>query len=856
MSEKDTATLNSAARIKWRQGYEVSPDVYDEMFTETDQVRPNWRALVEILDQMGSEELARRWELGRRLIHENGVTYNVYGDPRGMDRPWELDAIPFLIAEAEWKTLEAALTQRARLLNLILTDLYGPQALLRAGVLPPELVFASPGFLRPCHGMRLPNQCHLHLYAADIARSSTGQWSVLADRAQAPSGAGYALENRIVLKRLLPDGFKECKVQRLATYFQTVRDTLSSLAFHNRDNPRIVLLTPGPENATYFEHAYLARYLNYTLVEAGDLTVRDETVFLKTLGGLHQVDVILRRMDDDFCDPLELRPDSVLGVPGMIQAARNGNVAIANALGSGLVETPAIIPFLPALCRHLLGEELKLPSVRSYWCGNPKSLKHVLEHIDDLVIKPAFLSPSMEPVFGAMLTAEEREELSGRIRAYPHLYVAQEQISFATSPVMTSALMQPRCAVLRTFLVASNGGYAVMPGGLTQVPTSSESLIFSLQRGGGSKDTWIQSTGPVSNFSLLRPAGHTLELSRGGGDLPSRVADNLFWLGRYVERAESAIRLLRGILLRLADRSELAEGPLLPALIAAFKHMRITSAGVELHGIEERIIRSQDEFKTVLAECRRSGSLYPTLSALHGVSKVVRDRLSTDTWRVLSALNENVVGLDPEDDPQLSEVLAWTNNMVIRLASFGGLASESMTRGQVWRFMDMGRRLERGINIVSLLRSTLVIENKDEPPLLEALLEVADSFMTYRRRYLASLQLAPVLDLLLADDSNPRSLVFQLAALNAHVENLPRDKAIPHLNHEMRLTMSALSSVRLMEIEKLCQARPNGVREDLETLLAKLDEGLPALSESITRTYLSHAETSRQLSSMRTEVVE
>ena len=851
---QSTATAASLAG-QWRKGYDISPGVYDEMFSEAGELRPHWKPLATVLDQMGPVELARRWEMGRRLIHENGVTYNVYGDPRGMDRPWELDAIPLLIAEAEWKTLETALAQRARLLNLILTDLYGPQALLRAGVIPPELVFSHPGFLRACHGIRVPNNCHLHLYAADIARNSTGKWSVLADRTQAPSGAGYALENRIVLKRLLPDGFKESQVQRLATFFQTIRDTLSSLASYNRDNPRIVLLTPGPEDSTYFEHAYLARYLNYTLAEAGDLTVRDQTVFLKTLGGLHRVDVILRRMDDEYCDPLELRAESVLGVPGLIQAARVGNVAIANPLGSGLVETSAMIPFLPALCKHLLNEELKLPSVESFWCGNPKSLAHVIANFTKLVIKNAFPSKMIEPVFGEKLSSEQRAELLGRIQANPHLYVAQEQVSFATAPVITHDRLQPRCAVLRTFLAASNGGYAAMPGGLTQVPHSSDSLIFSLQRGGGSKDTWVHSSGPVSNFSLLRPAGQTIELSRGGGDLPSRVADNLFWLGRYVERAESAIRLLRCILLRLSDRSELAEGPLLPALISAFKHLRITSAGVESRTPEAPSVRPLDELKTVLAECRRAGSLYPTLDALHDVAKMVRDRLSTDTWRVLTALSENMVGFDPAEDTQIGEVLAWTNFMVIRLASFGGLASESMTRGQVWRFLDMGRRLERGINMVSLLRSTLIVECKDEPPLLEALLEIADSSMTYRRRYLASLQLAPVLDLLLADDSNPRSLVFQLAALHAHVDNLPRDKAIPHLNPEMRITLGALSSVRLMEIDSLCEARRDGVREKLDTLLAQLDSDLPALSESVTRNYLSH-ETSRQLSSMRSEVVE
>ena len=334
------------------------------MFASDSDLRPQWQTFVSLLDRMGPPELSRRWEQGQRLIHENGVTYNVYGDPRGMDRPWELDSIPLVISAADWNDeLEPALAQRARVLNLLLADLYGPQALLRAGVFPPELVFWNPGFLRPCHGIKLPNKSYLNLYSADIARTPDGRWSVISDRTQAPSGAGYALENRIVLSRIFPDVFKECQVQRLASFFRKVRENMNSLAPYNRDNPFIVLLTPGPFNETYFEHAYLARYLNYTLVEGGDLTVRDQCVYLKTLGGLHRVDVIVRRLDAEYCDPLELRADSALGVPGLVQAVRAGNVAVANPLGSGLVESPAINAFLPELCKLLLNEDLKLPSV-------------------------------------------------------------------------------------------------------------------------------------------------------------------------------------------------------------------------------------------------------------------------------------------------------------------------------------------------------------------------------------------------------------------------------------------------------------------------------------------------------------
>src|SRR3954447_20166315 len=348
--------------------YDASAGSFDEMALDDGGIRPHWGPFVEHIESIGLAELRQRWEEAKLLIRENGVTYNVYGDPLGMDRPWELDPLPLLISPADAAAIEAGLTQRARLLDLILADLYGPRALLTGGDLPAQLVFGHPSYLRPCHGLKIPGNRYLQLYAADVGRAPDGTFHVLADRSQAPSGAGYVLENRIVLSRMLPEAFRDCRVQRLALYFRAMRETLRSIAPHDRDNPRVVLLTPGPYNETYFEHAYLARYLGYMLVEGADLTVRDNRVYLKLLGGLQPVDVILRRVDDDYCDPLDLRGDSFLGVSGLVQAARAGNVAVANALGSGLVESPALPAYLPVLCRALLGEELKLASVPSWWC--------------------------------------------------------------------------------------------------------------------------------------------------------------------------------------------------------------------------------------------------------------------------------------------------------------------------------------------------------------------------------------------------------------------------------------------------------------------------------------------------------
>jgi uncharacterized circularly permuted ATP-grasp superfamily protein len=446
MTRKLTAAQSPVDAV-WN--YEATPGFYDEVFGSGAQLRPHWQALADSLTAMGNQGLTGRWREGQRLIHDNGITYNVYSDPESTSRPWPLDPVPVMMDPAEWKTIEAAVIQRATLFNSILADLYGPQRLLREKMLPAELVFPNPAFLRPCCGIEPPGGVFLHMYAADLARSPDGQWWVLADRTQSPSGAGYALENRLVTTRVLPDVFRASHIRRLANFFQTYRDALQRLVPANRENPRIVLLTPGPYNETYFEHAFLARYLGYTLVEGGDLTVRDNRVYLKTLGGLLPVDVIVRRQDDQFCDPLELRGDSMLGVPALVQAVRSGNVAIANALGSGLAESAAYAAFLPGLSRLLLKEELKIPTVATWWCGQEEPLQYVLDHVGDLVLKPTFPGTRGDPIFGAVLGNKERAKLLDKVRAEPGRYVAQERVALSTVPVWEGGPLHPRLHLAR-----------------------------------------------------------------------------------------------------------------------------------------------------------------------------------------------------------------------------------------------------------------------------------------------------------------------------------------------------------------------------------------------------------------------
>ncbi len=832
-----STTDGQAVATPWRlfDGYHPLEGRYDEMLSAPGTLRPHCYVFVRSLETLGQQEFASRWESANRSIRENGVTYNIYGDPQGVDRPWKLDMVPLLISPTEWASLDTALVQRTTLLNLILADLYGPQTLLAAGLIPPSLVFSNPAFLRPCHGIRVRHDIHLHFHAVDLARSPDGRWCVLADRTQAPSGAGYALENRIVLLRNLPEAFRDCQVHRLASFFRAQRDTLMALAPQPHGQPRVVLLTPGPHNETYFEHAYLARYLGFTLVEGGDLTVRDSRVFIKTLEGLQPVDVIFRRLDDSFCDPLELRSDSSIGVSGLVEAARAGNVTIANALGSGVIETAAMMPFLPGLCRHLLGEDLMLPSVATRWCGQPSDLQHTLDHLDQLVVKRAFPGEARDPLFGSLLSEREKTVLRAELRASPDHFVAQEQVALSAAPVWHQHGLVPRPVVFRAYVAAAGDSYAVMPGGLTRVSSTPDAPIVSMQRGGGSKDTWVLSDGPVSAVTLLAPGGSPTRPERAGSDLPSRVAESLFWLGRYAERAEHAIRLLRSVVVRMTDL-DASDPRELSALLQLLVDLGMLPASFA-EPVPRRTLE-EDLLSFILKE-HPPAAFRQTLNEVRRIAAVVRDRLSIDTWRILSQLHQDL-SLRHGRRVQFDTVLAHLNRMITDLAAFSGMEMENMTRGHGWRFLDLGRRIERAVNATGLVRRALAAGPSDNE-VLEPLLEIADSSMTYRRRYFARPQLSPVLDLLLLDDTNTRAVAFQLAAVSEHIRHLPRDPRAPSPTREEQLIDHAAATLRQVDPHTLHQEGEGGA-STVTTLLRSMEDDLRVLSETITYFYFSHAE--------------
>lgn len=818
--------------------YPFPPGRYDEMFATPGQPRAHWANFALRLHNLSEQALRQRASLVSDAITADGVTYNVYADPEGMNRLWELDLLPLVISTDEWRMLSAAVAQRAELFDRMLADLYGPQQLIAEGLLPPALVFGQSGFKWPCHGTQPQGGRFLHLYAVDLARAPDGQWWVIADRTQGPSGAGYTLQNRIVVSRAFPEAFRSMRVQKLAGFFRAMQDGLARMAPSDGETPLCVLLTPGPYNETYFEHAFLARYLGFPLVEGQDLTVRDDTVFLKTLRGLRRVHAILRRLDDDFCDPLELRADSALGVPGLLGAVRAGRVLMANALGSGVLESPALFGFLPGIAERLLGEPLIIPSVASWWCGEPPAMEHALEHLDELVIKPAFAGMKRSPIFGHSLHGEAREQLVEDIRAQPHAYVAQEWVRLSQAPVWTpdgDNLLSSRSVGLRMFAAATPDGYVVMPSALTRVAPEDGMEVISMQRGGLSKDTWIPSNGPQPHATpLTQPLG-MIDLLCAGTEVPSRVGENLFWMGRHSERCEASSRLLRTVLTRISVSSdEIDEGFSTLLSAASFIGILAPSSGEPGHELEQRLLAA-------LINPAQPGSIASNLQALALNTGHVRERLSSDNWHVLNRL-ERALSPPPQT---LGRALPALDRIILDCIALAGFAMDDMTRDEGWRFLIVGRRIERLAALSALIRCALEASGQERERMLEWLLETANSIVTYRARYRRMPELLPVMHLLVFDTTNPHSVAFQVHALLedlAHSAHELGHTVPPQVGIlERRLARFDLTSFETEHSDDAC-AR-------LASLLGDAEQTAYALSDDVHHRFFIHTVPASRLGS-------
>lgn len=868
----------------------------DEMLNRDGQVNPHWHAFMQALDILGLTEMESRDEEVKRLLRENGVTYVLHGEQQG-HRPWELDPIPFIISNADWQTISDGLIQRAELLNLILTDLYGERTLIKEGVIPPEVVYAHAGFLRACVGLAPSEFPFLLNYAADLARGPDGNIWILGDRTQAPSGAGYALENRTVLARALPNLFGEVGVHRLSFFFRALQNSVADLQYqlesairiapNQTENPHVVVLTPGPLNETYFEHAYLANYLGYTLVQGDDLTVWDGRVWLKSLDGLRPVDIILRRVDDIFCDPLELRQDSRLGVAGLLEVIRQGNVIVINPPGSGILENPGLMSFLPGISRHLMGEDLRLPSVATWWCGEPTQREYVLANLETLVIKTIHRQPGEQPLFGTQLSKTALDTLRIRINENPHLYVGQEHVHLSTAPSLIEGKLEPRRAILRCFLFAEKEGYAVMPGALTRCAGERDELTISIQDGGISKDTWVLASEPEPHVSLWQRRITEVRgpASTNPAGLSSRAAENLFWVGRYAERSEGQARLLRIMLDKVKmskmglETSTLGEVP--PSTIfteivgedardvselAYLRSMLHSLTGLKSShpGFVSKDEQSlESALLSIMRDTENSGSLVSTLQALLSAAYAVRDRWSTDTWRVMNSIEDLCATLDrrmPEGDGTDAQILTdfilqdtelvALDQLMIFLSALSGLNAENMTQTIGWISLDMGRRIERALLLIVLCRSSLVAVQDEwiERLLLESVLAAAESLITYRSRYRAALHFPTALELLLLDEHNPRSLLYQLKRLEEQIRVLPREKLGYQLSEEEQLILEALTQLQLSNTVDLTERSEHTTqRTGLEKLLVRLAQILVAISDVLTRTYFSHVQGPQQL---------
>ena len=824
--------------------YRAGGSNFDEAVDAQGALRPGWQELFQHLGGLSFAEVERRVAQAQRQLEVDGLAFNPH-DIRGAARPWSLDAIPLVLQQRTWQRVAEGLEQRAKVADLLLLDLLGPQTLLHEKILPPDTLFGHPRYYPAYHSLVPRPKRHLHLYAADLARGEDGQWWVTADRTRCPFGLGYILENRLVCSRMLPSPFGKCNVQRLAPFFMTLQQSLRDLAHRYRENPRIVIWSKGPKSRAYFEDAFLARYLGYALVEGDDLAVRDGKVMLKTLGGLLPVEVLLRRVEDQHCDPAELATDEGYGVSGLLEVIRNGHVSVGNSIGSGLAESPIFMAFMSNICRHFLNQDLLLPSLATWWCGQTDALKYVLSHIDQLTIRRAYRSEDEPPMQPQYMSVEAKARLIERIKAAPASYIGQEHVHRSTAPVWEDHRLQAWSLAIRAFLVSNGDSYATLPGALARMASDPRVLLHNMTSGEKSQDVWIVSDRPVNAVSLLNVANSQIELKRGGAELPSRVADNLFWLGRNLERCEQLARLIR-IALQQLTSGEATDSDVASLTTACQQAKQLEEVMDQLPS--DRSLLARHLAHSVL-NVDNSFSLRRVVSAAFGSAMKVRDRVALDSLRIISDLHDSFEETLSTGEASAADLVSLLDVAITRLSAISGLACESMTRTQGWRFLDLGRRLERAMQAASTIRSliSLSANTDDSARPLEYLLQICDSYMTYRNRYLANVQLPAVLDLLISDDTNPRSISFQLQLVHQHVEQLPRSDGQASMTIEQRLALSQYNAVKLSDVFELSAKDNRGELAALHRLLNRLLEKLPELSDTISGRFLIHAGLQRHL---------
>lgn len=831
MSHSDRA----AAISQLTQGYFGAAPLLDEAFEHDGTIREHYRKVIANAEELGGPELKNRQQELLNLLKENGVTYNIYGDPNGLNRPWLLDTMPLVIRGPDWKVIEKGMKQRAYVLDKLLQDIYGERRLLKERIIPPDLIYAHSGFLRPCDGIRLPGSHQLILYAADLSRGPDDKVWLLRDRTQAPSGMGYALENRSALGRIVPELFKGHQVNGLGGFYNGLMEAFTEIAPQGKDQPRVVLLTPGPRNETYFEHAFLSSNLGFTLVQGEDLLVRDGYVWIKTVEGLEKVDIILRRIDDSFCDPLELREDSQLGVPGLLEVIRSGNVAVANPLGSGVLENHGLMAFMHSIFRYFLNEDPVFPMVATWWCGQPKELSHVLANFSDLVIKKIDRVGGTDTYVGSQMSSQQKDELIARIKAQPYRFVGQEAVNLSTSPVLMKDKLEPRYTVMRTFLVASEEGYTIMPGGLSRCAPEKGSLIVSNQEGGISKDTWIESKQGETGPHLL----HRYDLNRKSV-LPSRAAENLFWVGRYVQRIIRISRFMRMVLRTMTQSSSSGESEAVKALLRTVTHLTSSYPGF-MDDEEMPLAKKFDAMHQLFCDADFPGSIVSNANSLLRATYAVRDKWTVDNWKIIDDIDTIKRKLDALESKDVRHIFSLSDQLNRALLSFVEMNRQSLYRGEGWMMYRIGQLVEEVQVELTQYRSLLTFEFEEnvEFQILEALLTSNQNLSNYRSVYRTYFDTAPAIDLLFFNRRNPISILMQLEQLLEYVEQLPlaeNDKEVPNLAFE------CYSMVRLSSLKPLLVTDPQTTfRSGLDQFCGDLLDKVGKLSMKLSAQYFRHS---------------
>ncbi|PQA60815.1 circularly permuted type 2 ATP-grasp protein [Siphonobacter curvatus] len=829
--------------------YRTQLSSYDEILNADGSIKPHWEKLFQSLEKIGNLELKNRLQEIKNKIRENGVTYNVYEDPKGMNSPWKLDPIPFLIQKSEWESISKGLQQRAILLDLIFRDMYGERKLVKDGILPAELVFENTGFFRPCQDVKLPTEHQLVMYAADMARGPDGRMWVLDNRTQAPSGSGYALENRQIISKVMPELAEKQYVSRLSPFFTQIQQAIFRVFREKTDQLNVVYLTAGPNNETYFEQAYLASYLGFTLVQGNDLTVKNGYVWVKSIEGLQRVDIIIRRVDDEWCDPLELRGGSKLGVAGLLQVIRNGNVMVINPPGSSILENTALNSFLPSVSRYFLKEELLLPSVATWWCGQAKERQYVLENLHRLIIKKANRKQVFRSVYGRQLTFDQLQELRTQILQHPSEYVAQEEISFSTTPAFVNDRIEPRYAAIRAFLTATPAGYQVMQGGLTRSSPVKDKFTFSNQYGGIAKDTWIVSDETEIIPDRIRLPRQLFQKSQTS--LPSRSAENLFWAARYGERTMAATTFLIITLNSLNLQRNFGT-------TTKTEHIEILLKTVS------RLIRIEPGFSNEtpesykhpfaiitdsIANDAKRGTIASTIDSFLKAMIVVRERWNQVTWRTIDVI-ENIAQklkqIQPKQNP--NDIQNILNTLQYSLFTFYGIVSESLPRNNGFLLFETGKLIERILSKIVIMRSIFSARTERfiEHELIEATLMNHFALVNYRSAYKSNYEMEYMLDMVLLDKQVPSSLAYLLQALEQTIAQLPH--ASERLNDAQKAVLRASTQIQLIDVAELSTVSGDAMPyEKLDQLLAEVYGLILSVSDFTANLYFNHTATQHSI---------